>query len=119
MPLELTVEAPRRIGYTAYADRAPGGSEVRVHTRISGIKHGTELNMYRGTLPFADEVFDRDLRLCRPARDDERVAPFYPHTLGSWAAGVVEAIGPGVRCFAPGDWVDCEWEQRETALEAH
>ncbi len=54
MPLELIVEAPWRIGYVAYTDREPVGSEVLVRTRISGIKHGTELNMYRGTLPFAD-----------------------------------------------------------------
>jgi threonine dehydrogenase-like Zn-dependent dehydrogenase len=117
MPLELIVEAPWRIGYVAYTDREPVGSEVLVRTRISGIKHGTELNMYRGTLPFADELFDRDLRLFRPPRGDEQVAPFYPHTLGSWAAGVVEAVGPDVRCFAPGDWVHGEWKHRETALK--
>ena len=37
MPQELVVEAPGRIGYVAYTDREPVGSEVLVRTRISGI----------------------------------------------------------------------------------
>jgi threonine dehydrogenase-like Zn-dependent dehydrogenase len=117
MPLELTFEAPRRVGYAAYADRDPQGSEVLVRTRVSGIKHGTELNMYRGTLPFAGELFDRELRLFRPPDAGEQAVPFYPHTVGSWAAGVVEAVGPLVRSFASGDWVHGEWKHRETALK--
>jgi len=56
MPLELIVEAPGRIGFAPYSDREPAADEVLVHTLVSGIKHGTELNMYRGTLPFAEEV---------------------------------------------------------------
>ena len=117
MPLELVIEAPRRIGYTVYADRPPTGREVLVQTRVSGIKHGTELNMYRGTLPFADQLFDLEMRLFRPPREDETIAPFYPHTVGSWAAGVVAAVGPEVTRFRPGDWVHGEWKHRETALK--
>ena len=56
MPLELTVASPRRIEYADYVEREPQGNEVLVHTLVSGIKHGTELNMYRGTLPFAEQV---------------------------------------------------------------
>ncbi|MEP7357955.1 MAG: zinc-binding dehydrogenase [Anaerolineales bacterium] len=117
MPLELIVESPRRIGYAEYAEREPVGSEVRVRTRVSGIKHGTELNMYRGTLPFADELFDREERLFRAPREGEKIAPFYPHTVGSWAAGVVEAVGPQARRFRPGDRVHGEWKHRETAIK--
>src|SRR5258707_15413499 len=116
MPLELIVESPKQIGYADYAEREPVGSEVRVRTRVSGIKHGTELNMYRGTLPFAEEKWDPDLRLFRPLREDESVAPFYPHTPGSWAAGVVEAVGPDGKNFRPGDPVPGEWKHRETAI---
>jgi len=105
MPLELVFEAPRRIGYAPYSDRQPTGSEVLVRTRVSGINHGTEINMYRGTLPFADQLFDLEARLFRPPREDEKIAPFYPHTVGSWAAGVVTAVGPDVKRFKPGDWV--------------
>jgi threonine dehydrogenase-like Zn-dependent dehydrogenase len=117
MPLELTIAAPWRIGYAAYADRQPAGSEVLVRTRVSGIKHGTELNMYRGTLPFADELFDLEARMFRPPHEGEHIAPFYPHTVGSWAAGVVVAVGPDVRRFRPGDRVHGEWKHRETVLK--
>jgi threonine dehydrogenase-like Zn-dependent dehydrogenase len=36
--------------------------------------------------------------------------------MGSWAAGVVRAVGPAVRGFKPGDLVHGEWKHRETAL---
>jgi len=117
MPLELIVTEPRHIGYAEYADREPVGSEVLIETRVSGLKHGTELNMYRGTLPFAEELWDPQLRLFRPPGDDERLMPFYPHTLGSWAAGVVRAVGPDVRRWQAGDLVHGEWKHRQTALK--
>src|SRR5436309_14344802 len=105
MPLELVVQSPRQIAFAAYDDREPSGSQVLVDTLVSGIKHGTEINMYRGTLPFADELFDPVLRLFRPPRAGEQIAPYYPHTLGSWAAGRVRQVGPEVRWFKPGDLV--------------
>jgi len=117
MPLELIAAAPRKIDYAEYAERDPQGSEVRVRTLVSGIKHGTELNMYRGTLPFAEEVWDTQLRVFRPPGEGERIAPFYPHTLGSWAAGVVEAVGPEVGRWQVGDMVHGEWKHRETAIK--
>ena len=83
MPLELVVETPKVIAYAEYADREPVENEVLVQTTVSGIKHGTELNMYRGTLPFAEELWDPDLRLFRFPEGDETIAPFFPHTLGS------------------------------------
>ena len=117
MPLELIVEAPGRIGFAPYSDREPAADEVLVHTLVSGIKHGTELNMYRGTLPFAEEVWDTQLRLFRPPREDERIAPFYPHTVGSWAAGVVRAVGPDVKRWRVGDGVHGEWKHRQTTIK--
>ena len=67
MPLELIVLTPKEIGFVEYQDSEPGPSEVLVQTTVSGIKHGTEINMYRGTLPFANELWDPALRLFRPA----------------------------------------------------
>ena len=85
-----------------------------MQTLVSGIKHGTELNMYRGTLPFASSSGTR-LAPFPPPEPDEQIAPFYPHTLGS-GAGVVTAVGPEVKRFKPGDLVHGEWKHRQTAL---
>jgi threonine dehydrogenase-like Zn-dependent dehydrogenase len=116
MPLELIVRTPKEIGYREYEDRDPAAGEVLVRTLVSGIKHGTELNMYRGTLPFADKLWDPTLRIFRPPEEGEKIEPFYPHTLGSWAAGIVVAAGPGVEKYKPGDLVHGEWKHRQTIL---
>jgi len=116
MPLELIVRTPKEIDFVEYQDREPVRDEILVRTVVSGIKHGTELNMYRGTLPFAEEILDPTLRLFRPLQNGEQIAPFYPHTLGSWAAGMVTQIGPEVKRFKPGDMVHGEWKHRQTAL---
>src|SRR4030095_3457444 len=108
MPLELIVRTPKEIGFVEYQDGEPGLSEVLVQTTVSGIKHGTEINMYRGTLPFASELWDPELVLFRRAGEAESVAPFYPHTLGSWAAGIVLKLGSDVRPFQPGALVHGE-----------
>ena len=117
MPRELIVETPKKIGYQEYPDREPVGKEVLVKTTVSGIKHGTELNMYRGTLPFAEELWDPCLRLFRKPGPGEQVAPFFPHTIGSWAAGVVVQVGPDVVHYRPGDLVHGEWKHRETVIK--
>lgn len=116
MPLELFVESPRKIVLKEYEDREPIEEEVLVRTVVSGIKSGTEINLYHGENPFVKEVWDHDLRLFRPPRDGEAVTPFYPHTLGSWAAGEVIKVGSGVTRFKPGDLVHGEWKHRQTAL---
>lgn len=118
MPLELLVTAPREIGYGEYEDAQLKGNQVLVETTVSGIKHGTEINLYRGTNPFAEEVFDPVLRVFRPLEPGENVAPFFPHTLGSWAAGVVKQVGPEVRGLKVGDRVHGEWKHRQTAVKA-
>src|SRR5215510_5844155 len=118
MPLELIVRTPKEIGFVEYQDSEPTMSDVLVQTYVSGIKHGTEINMYRGTLPFASEIWDPALRLFRPPGDRESVAPFYPHTLGSWAAGVVLQVGPEVHTLQSGDRVHGEWKHRQTAIKS-
>jgi threonine dehydrogenase-like Zn-dependent dehydrogenase len=116
MPLEIIVESPKKIGFREYEDRDPIGEEVLVQTLVSGIKSGTELNLYRGANPFVKEVWDPELRLFRPAHEDEELTPFFPHTLGSWASGMVCKVGAGVSRYKPGDLVHGEWKHRQTAL---
>jgi threonine dehydrogenase-like Zn-dependent dehydrogenase len=116
MPHELVVISPRVCSFAEYQDRDPVGNEALVQTTVSGIKHGTELNIYRGNLPFATELWDPGLRLFRPPRRDEQVKPFFPHTMGSWAAGIVRKVGPDVRWLKPGDQVHGEWRHRQTVI---
>ena len=116
MPLEIIVVSPKKIELREYVDRDPIEDEILVRTKVSGIKSGTELNLYYGANPFVNEVWDPDLRLFRPAREDEVPVPFFPHTLGSWASGVVNKVGPNVTKFKPGDVVHGEWKHRQTAL---
>lgn len=118
MPLELVVESPKKIAFVEYKDREPVGNEVLVQTTVSGIKHGTEINVYRGIVPFADQVWDPVLRLFRPLREGEELEPFFPHRMGSWAAGVVTKVGPEVLKFRPGDHVHGEWKHRQTVIKA-
>ncbi len=116
MPLELIVVSPKKIELREYVDRDPTGDEVLLKTIVSGIKSGTELNLYQGANPFVNEVWDQDLRLFRPAHEDENPVPFFPHTLGSWASGEVLKVGDSVTRFKPGDLVHGEWKHRQTVL---
>jgi threonine dehydrogenase-like Zn-dependent dehydrogenase len=87
--------------------------EIRVRAQISGISHGTELNLYRGTSAFADRAFDRDLRaFIRP--DPPR--PAYPATLGYELVGTVEEVGADVQELQPGDLVHVGAPHRDEAV---
>jgi threonine dehydrogenase-like Zn-dependent dehydrogenase len=116
MPRELIVEAPGRIGYREYTEPDLGPNQVLVETRVSGIKHGTEMNAYRGTLPFAGKIWDGELRLFRAPDSAEAQRAWYPQPLGSWAAGVVRAVGAAVTRWKPGDWVHGGWPHRESVV---
>ena len=67
-------------------------------------------------MPFASRLWDPELRLFRRPKEGEFVGPYFPHRLGSWAAGVVESVGPKVVRLQPGDRVHGEWKHRETAI---
>jgi threonine dehydrogenase-like Zn-dependent dehydrogenase len=84
-----------------------------VKALLSGISHGTELNLYRGTSAFADRVFDRDLRaFVRP--DPPRST--YPATLGYELVGTVEEVGAEVHELRPGDLVHVGAPHRDEAV---
>lgn len=113
MARALLLEAPRtvRLRNEDAARLAP--REIRVRALLSGISHGTELNLYRGTSAFADRVFDRDLRaFVRP--DPPR--PTYPAVLGYELVGTVEQTGDDVTELAPGDLVHVGAPHRDEAV---
>jgi threonine dehydrogenase-like Zn-dependent dehydrogenase len=96
----LLLEAPRTLRLRDEEAPELAGREIRVRALISGISHGTELNLYRGTSAFADRVFDRELRaFVRP----EPSGPTYPATLGYELVGTVEQTGADVDELEPGD----------------
>jgi 2-desacetyl-2-hydroxyethyl bacteriochlorophyllide A dehydrogenase len=109
----LVLEGPRTLRLRE--EEAPGLAprEVRVRALVSGISHGTELNLYRGSSAFADREFDPDLRaFVKP--DPPR--PTYPALLGYSLVGVVEEVGDAVEELAPGDLVHAGVPHREEAV---
>jgi threonine dehydrogenase-like Zn-dependent dehydrogenase len=98
----LVLEGPRKVRLQADDPLPLGPRDVRVRAILSGISHGTELNLYRGGSPFADRTFDRELRaFVRP--DPSR--PTYPSPLGYELVGVVEETGAAVDELDIGDLV--------------
>jgi 2-desacetyl-2-hydroxyethyl bacteriochlorophyllide A dehydrogenase len=109
----LLLEGPRTLRLQDEDAPGLGPRQIRVRSLVSGISHGTELNLYRGTSAFADRVFDRDLRaFVRP--DPPR--PAYPATLGYELVGTVDEIGAEVRELQPGDLVHVGAPHRDEAV---
>jgi 2-desacetyl-2-hydroxyethyl bacteriochlorophyllide A dehydrogenase len=109
----LLLEGPRTLRLQDEDAPGLGPREIRVRALVSGISHGTELNLYRGTSAFADRVFDRDLRaFVRP--DPPR--PAYPATLGYELVGTVDEVGAEVRELQPGDLVHVGAPHRDEAV---
>lgn len=110
MPREYTLARPRELQFNTYEDAPLAPDEVRAQAVLSGISHGTELNLFRGTAPFHDKRFDPDLRLFVP----DSGAGMYPATLGYEWVGRVVAAGAEVKGIAPGDLVHLPFPHRET-----
>lgn len=90
---EFVVSAPYQISFREEEMPALKPNEVRVRTALSGIKQGTDLNVYRGTTPFLTQDFDLEWRMFLPRA---QAAPFYPISLGSWGVGQVMEVGRDV-----------------------
>lgn len=112
MPQELHVIGPRQLKLRLYQEPLLGPDEVRAEAILSGISHGTELNLYRGTSPFHQKRFDPDLRLFVPS---DEVAT-YPKRLGYEWVGQVTAIGEQVEAFQIGDLVHLPQAHRQTQV---
>lgn len=92
MPSRLTLTAPRTLTFEEVEHRPLASGEVRLTGLLSGISHGTELNLYRGTAPFRDRVIDHDYRVFRPT-EGGAAGPFL---LGYEMVGEVAEVGPDV-----------------------
>jgi 2-desacetyl-2-hydroxyethyl bacteriochlorophyllide A dehydrogenase len=115
----MLLAGPRDLQFHPYEEAPLKPGEVRARAVLSGISHGTELNLYRGTSPFDRKRFDPDLRLFLEGTD----RPSYPMGLGyEWVGRVTKvgenvgrnAILPTETGFAVGDLVHLPANHRPT-----
>ena len=110
MPEELLLVGPRDVRITAYEETKLNPDEIRAEAVLSGISHGTELNLYRGTSPFHDKQFDPNLRLFVPVSE----SVMYPAPIGYEWVGRVTEVGSAVSGFALGDLIHLPFGHRAT-----
>ncbi len=107
---EFVLTAPYEIEFREYIEPELKPNEVRVRAIVSAIKHGTEMNIYRGKTPFLNKSFDTDSRLFLPQEGKN----LYPTNLGSWLVGAVIEVGSAVTRFKAGDKVHGGMAHRPT-----
>jgi 2-desacetyl-2-hydroxyethyl bacteriochlorophyllide A dehydrogenase len=110
MPLELQLTAPRELAFVPYDDPPLQSGEVRARAIVSGISHGTEMNLFTGHNPFVDQEFDPELRLFVPRQEPLADAIFLGY---EWVGEVID-IGPDVKKFKVGDRVHLPFRHRQT-----
>jgi threonine dehydrogenase-like Zn-dependent dehydrogenase len=108
---EFVVVAERSIAFRDYDEPPLKPREVRVRSIVSGIKHGTEMALYRGKTPFKDGAFDPESRLFVPRESETSL---FPMSLGSWLVGEVIEVGAEVTRFRVGDRVHAGMPHRPT-----
>ncbi|HET7518459.1 MAG TPA: zinc-binding dehydrogenase [Actinomycetes bacterium] len=116
MPRTLILEGPRQVRLAEQPTRPLRPGEIRLRARLSGISHGTELSLYRGTSAFTDKVFDRGLRAFVVPHAGSVAG--YPVTLGYEMVGEVTEVAPDVTEVKVGDLVHTGTpHQEETVLD--
>lgn len=111
---EFIVTAPRQLEFRDYEEAPLKPDEVRVRSIVSGIKHGTEMALYRGKTPFKTKRFDSEYRMFMPEEDHS----LYPTNLGSWLSGEVIEVGRDVTRFKVGDRVHGGMPHRPTNVRS-
>jgi 2-desacetyl-2-hydroxyethyl bacteriochlorophyllide A dehydrogenase len=114
----LILDGPHRLRLVDHPSRPLLPSEIRLRSRLSGVSHGTELSLYRGTSAFTDKVFDRGLRAFVAPHAGSASA--YPVTLGYEMVSEVVEVGDEVTEVSVGDLVHTGTpHQEETVLDVH
>ncbi len=114
MPREVVAVAPRQLVIQEYEDTPLGPSEVRLRSRLSAVKHGTTLTVYRGLSPFAEKTFDSKLGLFTKREAEAEGWAVFPMHIGNMTVGVVTEVGSSVTRFKAGDEVFGYLPIRET-----
>ena len=116
MSRALVLDGPRQLRLAEQDSPPLQAGEARLRARLSGISHGTELNLYRGTSAFMDKVFDRGLRAFVTPQAGSAAA--YPVTLGYEMVSEVVEVAPDVTDVKVGDLVHTGTpHQEETVLD--
>jgi len=110
MGTELIFTGPKQVDFRDYEERELKAGEVRLRTLFSGISHGTEMNMYRGTSPTIHKRLVDGLFTDQPPDHD------YPFTYGYEEVGEVVAVGADVTGVALGDRFALSYGHRTTAV---
>ena len=111
MATELVFLGPRSIGFRELAEPTElGPREVHVRTLFSGISHGTEMNVYRGTSPqFRKSYTDGLFREGEPSWR-------YPKTYGYEEVGQIVACGRAVHELKEGDIIGAIYGHRDSVV---
>jgi len=112
MPERYMLVAPRTFALRPYEDPPLGPRDVRLKSVLSGISHGTELNLYRGTSPFAQKHFDGEHRLFMPNEE----TGFRETGLGYELVSRVVEVGPEVHEVKVGDLVHTATRHQPTTV---
>jgi 2-desacetyl-2-hydroxyethyl bacteriochlorophyllide A dehydrogenase len=110
MPLELQLTGPHEVALISYDDPPLQSGEVRAQAIMSGISHGTEMNLFTGNNPFREQEFDPELRLFVPRKEPLPGSI----SLGYEWIGEVINIAPDVSRFKVGDRVHLPFRHRQT-----
>ena len=98
----LLFNGPRSIGYSEREEEPLKAGQVRVKTLFSGISHGTEMAMNRGTAPFLSKKIDPETGLFVKS---DAPAHSYPAASGYENVGEVVELGESVTKLNIGDKV--------------
>lgn len=112
MPQAYVLVEPRKLELREYKDGPLGPRDVRLASVLSGISHGTEMNLYRGTAPFAEKHFDREHRLFMPNEE----MGFREMRLGYELVSRVVEVGAQVSSVAVGDLVHSATNHKPTTI---
>jgi 2-desacetyl-2-hydroxyethyl bacteriochlorophyllide A dehydrogenase len=116
VPRTLVLDGSRTLRLVERPSEPLRAGEARLRSLLSGISHGTELSLYRGTSAFTDRVFDRGLRAFVTPQAGS--VSTYPVTLGYEMVSEVVEVAPDVTAVTVGDIVHTGTpHQEQTVLD--
>jgi len=119
MGYQLTIEKPLTVGVTDYPDVALAADEVRIATLHSGVSAGTELTLFRGSIPFLNKTWDADARRFRDSGNAlDRSWNLPRPAIGYEEVGRVVEVGAGVSELAVGAIVWGPWGHKSSHVAA-